>query len=50
MKKKLLYEVPEAEQFFVKYEENIMSPNNSWDQPATSTSIWGDEGDDNGME
>lgn len=26
MKKKLLYEVPEAEQFFVKYEENIMSP------------------------
>ena len=26
MKKKLMYEVPEAEQFFVKYEENIMSP------------------------
>jgi len=24
--KKKLYEVPEAEQFFVKYEENIMSP------------------------
>lgn len=39
MKKKLLYEVPEAEQFFVKYEENIMSPGD------TGTAGNGDYGD-----
>ena len=50
MSKKLLYAAPEAELLFVNFEENIMSPNNSWDGPATSSSTWGDEGDDNGME
>lgn len=50
MSKKLLYAAPEAELLVVKFEENIMSPNNSWDGPATSSSTWGDEGDDNGME
>lgn len=50
MTKKLLYSAPEAELLNVKFEENIMSPTNSWDDPATSSSKWGDEGDDNGME
>ncbi len=48
--KKKTYENPESELFTVRFEENIMSPNNSWDKPATTSTIWGDEGDDNGME
>ncbi len=35
MKKKLMYEVPEAEQLFVKYEENIMSPTYNDDNNQT---------------
>ena len=50
MRKKQFYEAPDAELLVVKFEENIMSPQNSWAGPATSSSIWGDEEDDNGME
>ena len=50
MNKKHFYEAPEAELFVVRFEENIMSPTNGWDDPATSSSTWGDEDDDNGME
>ena len=51
MNKKQLYSAPEAELLVVRFEENFcQSPNNSWDGPATSSTTWGDEGDDNGME
>ena len=50
MNKKTYFEAPQAELIVVRFEENIMSPNNSWDNPATSSTTWGDENDDNGME
>ena len=50
MIKNKFYEAPEAELILVKFEENIMSPQNSWDGPATQTTEWGDSSNDNGME
>ena len=45
MKKKLMYEVPEAEQFFVKYEENIMSPNDPTPGSAGGDDDYNEQGD-----
>lgn len=50
MIKKTFYEAPETELILVKFEEGFLTGTNGWDSPATSSTTWGDEGDDNGME
>ena len=50
MKKKLMYEVPDAEQIELKLESYLMQSGNGWDSPATESSSWGGDNDDNGME
>lgn len=48
MKKKLMYEVPDAELIELKLESYLMQ--SGWDSPATESSSWGGDSDDNGME
>ena len=40
MRKKQFYEAPEAELIVVRFEENIMSPNGSWDDSIKKGSTW----------
>ena len=48
--KKTDYQKPTCEILVVRFEENIMSPNNSWSKNPVSSTTWGAEDDDNGME
>ena len=46
MKKKLLYEVPEAEQFFVRFEQGILTVSDGWSDPNSTPSITDEDPDD----
>ena len=53
MKKKLMYEVPDAELIELKLENNQMetgSPDGNWDNSIPGETSWGSSSDDYGME
>ena len=50
MNKKQLYETPQAELIVVRFEENILSPDGSWDNSIENGTKWGADDDDYGME